>query len=472
MPSVFTRLREAVTPWPARARVPADVEEAFEAQCDARLDHQGKILEAALLLVNVVWWPFDWIVFAPDTWRASALIPARLFHITVASIYLLLPRPPAVKRVIFWILAAVACAEAAVGSDAAASLGGPESPYFHTIHMTVLMTIFLPLSFRRRAALTAALAIAVLAGVEVHHHEYLTSPASPYVVSFLILSFLLSMWIGHSHFALGRENFGQARELEGHARLLESRVAERTEELRALLDRIETDRETERGRIARELHDELGQELSALRYSLGLTRLRYGKEPTSIAANLSDLEDLLGRTARTTRDLVTDLRPRVLDDLGLGAAVEWLVRRAEQRSDLRCRLATRGELSALDDRVATTAFRVLQEALTNAVRHARANEIEVDVAVKDGHVELRVQDDGIGIDAGRARRDETSSGVGLLGMRERVLALGGTVSVRDLRPQAGTVIQCRLPLHPSSGRSDARRPPRWDGPTSSAGAVS
>ena len=471
MPSLAARLRGAVLPVPARAAVPEGVQRAFDAHCQARLDHQYKLLEGALLVVNVVWWPFDWVVFAPFPWRAWALVPARVIHITVAALYLLLPRPPAVKRAIFWIGAAAILTSTMVGSDAAASLGGPENPYFHALNTIMLVTVFLPLPLPRRAGLTASLAVAVLVGLAVRHADHFRSPYFLSVVSFLVFGVLLSTWLGHTQFALARENFLQAHELAEQARLLESRVAERTDELRGLLHHVETAREGERTRIARELHDELGQELSALRYSLQYTKVRYSGEPGAVGPNLDELDDLLQRTAATTRHLVTDLRPRVLDDLGLDAAVEWLVRRTEERSELACHVTMPADLGPIDPGVATTAFRVLQEALTNVVRHAGARAIEVDVRAAEGRIELRVTDDGVGIDGARARRDGTSSGVGLLGMRERVHALGGSLSVVDRAPRRGTEVWCSLPSHPPTASGEHRPSDLSTSVATSAGAA-
>ena len=122
------------------------------------------------------------------------------------------------------------------------------------------------------------------------------------------------------------------------------------------------------------------------------------------------------------------------------------------------RVSIEAGLVAGDDRAATTAFRVVQEALTNAARHAEAQHADVTVTARDGALELCVADDGIGIDAARtrARRDETSGGVGLIGMRERVQALGGTLSIRDRAPQRGTEVRCSLPLLPRDGVQDHR----------------
>lgn len=464
MPSLVARLREAVLSWSFGSDVPVAVQQAFAAHCEGRLDRQCKLFQAVVLACNLVWWPFDWIVFSAFPWQIGYLATCRLILAAGSLLYLGLPRRYVPKRWLFWIFTAVGCVQAWAAGDCSGTIGGPGSPYVHTLYITIFATVPLPIQLGRRALVTALLAASIGVGHVMLHPQHLGSPEILLVVSFLTLSVFLSTWFGHMQFRLGRQNFLQAHELGEHTRLLESRVAERTEDLRDLLDHVETAREEERARISRDLHDELGQELSALRYSLGYTLVRYGREPDAISANLEDLDALLRRTTHTTRNIVTALRPRVLDDLGLGAAVEWLLGRTEQRSELVCRLTMADELTNLDGRVGTTAFRVLQEALTNVVRHAGAKAIDVELTATDAHVELRVADDGIGIDAGRAQKGEESSGVGLLGMRERVHALGGSLSIVDRHPQRGTEVRCKIPRNPMSIRGAARStrsPARW-----------
>src|SRR5262249_54501684 len=133
---------------------------------------------------------------------------------------------------------------------------------------------------------------------------------------------------------------------------------------------------------------------------------------------------------------------------GLEAAAQWLIERTEQRSRLTCRLSVTGDLKNLDDRVATAAFRVLQEALTNVVRHAEAQAVEVEIAAQKSHLELRISDDGIGLTPARARANRSGSHVGLIGMRERGHALGGQLEIRERAANLGhgTVVHCQLPL--------------------------
>jgi len=446
-------LREMLSFWPREKPLPETIERAFAERCAEQFDAHGKLVATLALACNTLWWPTDWLVFRSIPNAIDIAIRCRVALVIACVTYVVLPRTPLIKRHIVTLFAAASMTTCAAAGWGAGMVGSPDTPYFHALYISVFGSVPLPLPLGRRVALTVMLGVATWSGAFLPHPEYFESPHILLSMSFLVFGMLLSTWFGHTPFRLSRENFAQAQELAESARLLETRVAERTDELRQILDHVETAREHERAHIARELHDELGQELSALRYSLGYTVTRYRKEPLGISANLEDLEDLLRRTAQTTRNLVTDLRPRVLDDLGLDAALAWLVQRTEQRSGLVCKLDVRDDLSGLSDRVAITAFRVVQEALTNIVRHAKAHSASVSVFLDPGTLTLYIEDDGIGLRAGQRTEGEESSGVGLLGMRERVHSLEGALSIHDHAPKSGTKVRCRLPIAPPSRRS-------------------
>jgi len=453
MGTLASALRTALTFGPATRTLPDNIERAFAARCAKQFDAHARLVATLAFACNLLWWPTDWLVFHAVPNAIPIAIKCRITVAASCMVYLGLPRIPLLERhiiALFGLTSGLVCFAA---GWAAGMVGSPDTPYFHALYVAVFGTVPLPLPLGRRIGLTGVLALATAAGLFLPHPEYIHSAHVGLCISFLVFGILLSTWFGHTPFRLSRENFAQSHALSENAALLERRVAERTDELRRLLDHVETAREVERARIARELHDELGQELSALRYSLGYTITRYRKAPMAITANLEDLEGLLRRTAQTTRNLVTDLRPRVLDDLGLDAALAWLVQRTDQRSGLACTLDVRGDLAGLPDRVAITAFRVAQEALTNVVRHAEASRAIVTVVAEPGSLSLCVEDDGIGLGASRRRGGEETSGVGLLGMHERVQSLDGSLSIHDHAPLRGTEVRCRLPIGPVSRRS-------------------
>jgi PAS domain S-box-containing protein len=213
------------------------------------------------------------------------------------------------------------------------------------------------------------------------------------------------------------------------------------DEIRSLAMATTAAREQEKSRIARELHDELGQALTALKIDIGWLRERIGKTP-EVVGKLEAMQDLLDSTVAAARRISADLRPLMLDDLGLGAAIEWLVENFRARTGIDTELEAREEDLALEDPYATAVFRVLQESLTNIAKHAGASKVHVRVVRDNGSVDLTVQDDGRGFSA-----DDSSKpgSFGLLGLRERASLLQGEVSV-DSTPGKGTTVHMRIPL--------------------------
>jgi PAS domain S-box-containing protein len=235
------------------------------------------------------------------------------------------------------------------------------------------------------------------------------------------------------------------RDVTGRVRAEEA-LRKSREELRELALVSDSVREQEKSRIARELHDELGQALTALKMDVTWLRghVPAGDEPLS--GKLDDIEALLDGTVAATRRISADLRPLVLDDLGLGPAVEWLVQKFTERNGIPCELELGAPDLELRDPHASAVFRILQESLTNAARHARASRVEVSINVDREAVELSVRDDGRGFSPDDPRKPGS---YGLMGLRERAYLLGGEVSIAS-EPSRGTTIAVRIPLEPAA----------------------
>lgn len=217
--------------------------------------------------------------------------------------------------------------------------------------------------------------------------------------------------------------------------------AEQTQaELRHLSQQLVATQEEERRKLSRELHDHLGQMLTALRLEMGrLDRMRTssdGRFPQAVAECKLLVETML----RTVRDLAQGLRPSMLDDFGLQPALEWLVRDFRRRGKIRVDLAVQGQLDDVNDPQRTCAYRVVQEALTNCARHAQATRIDIRVSQADGQLRLSVADDGVGFDQARAHH-----GLGLVGIDERVRELRGSTLLHS-SPGKGTTLDVSLPL--------------------------
>ena len=218
-----------------------------------------------------------------------------------------------------------------------------------------------------------------------------------------------------------------------------------------------TAREQEKSRIARELHDELGQALTALKIDVGWLRDHLGEPPLEVARKLTAMQVLLDGTVAAARRISADLRPLMLDDLGLTAAAEWLVHNFTQRTTIACELALgKGDLD-LPDPYATTVFRVLQECLTNVAKHADASQVNVALERSAAEIFLTVRDNGRGF-APDAPRGPGS--FGLIGLRERSYLVNGEVSIESA-PGRGTRIALRVPIGaPPGAHAEEKAAPR------------
>lgn len=215
-------------------------------------------------------------------------------------------------------------------------------------------------------------------------------------------------------------------------------------QLRALAGRLEAAREEERTHIAREIHDELGQRLTALKMDIGWLRRKLAAPaaPKVIHRRLAAMSELVDSTVTCVRHLATELRPAVLDDLGLREAAEWLGRTFQERSGIAIEIDSSGWPEEEHPEIATALFRCLQELLTNVVRHANAKRVTARLHQRDGRAVLSVTDDGRGI---TAEECAGQASLGLLGIRERAAALDGTFDIRP-RAEGGTVATVTLPV--------------------------
>ena len=223
----------------------------------------------------------------------------------------------------------------------------------------------------------------------------------------------------------------------------EERITKSRERLRNLSARLQSLLEEERARISREIHDELGQALTALKLDLSLTRrsLASGGHAGQ-SAKVQELERTVNRIIRTVRKIATELRPGILDELGVGAAIEWLGKDFRNRTGIRCNVSVKGVEKISDPVLSTAIFRIVQEALTNVMRHAAASEVKVGLGKVDGTLILEVRDNGIGINE---RRIFDSKSLGIIGIRERVHLLGGEAVISG-KPGEGTLVGVTIPL--------------------------
>jgi signal transduction histidine kinase len=206
------------------------------------------------------------------------------------------------------------------------------------------------------------------------------------------------------------------------------------DEVRALSAHFEDQLDEERKRIAMDVHDEVGQLLTAMKHEIHLLRTR-GDGAAAPGHRLDRLSELVDNSIEVTRNVAMNLHPPALD-LGLTAALEWLAEDFELRSEIPCGVRTRGGEVSLDGRQATALFRVAQESLTNVARHAAARHVQIDLREGPGGLTMTIRDDGRGFDLDAA---QAQGHFGLLGMRERAWRIGATLDI-DTQPGKGTAI--------------------------------
>jgi PAS domain S-box-containing protein len=214
------------------------------------------------------------------------------------------------------------------------------------------------------------------------------------------------------------------------------------ERLRRLSYYLQSIREQERTTIAREIHDELGQLLTGLKIELSFIDNRLPEEMNDLKEKVKSMSKLTDTTIKTVRKIASELRPIILDDLGITAAIEWQTQEYQKRSGIPCRFHVIPAEFELDQKRSTALFRIFQETLTNVFRHARASEVNITLEKRDGTVNLLVKDNGIGISKKKINNPKS---IGLLGIKERVHSLGGSVEIKGIRNK-GTTVSVTIPV--------------------------
>jgi signal transduction histidine kinase len=243
------------------------------------------------------------------------------------------------------------------------------------------------------------------------------------------------------------------REAEDRAqhRRAEEQLRQSHEQLRALSVYLQSVREEERTRIAREVHDELGQALTSCKLDLSWIASKLPPELSPLVEKARALTAHIDSTIQTVRRISSELRPGVLDHLGLVAAIEWQANEFQNRTGIKCDVRSRIQESLADQELSTAFFRIFQETLTNVIRHAGATHVGVDLKESDGGITLEVRDNGRGI----ARTEIFNNrSMGLLGMRERTKLLGGVFQIGSIPRRKGTRVRVSIPLQRSREASD------------------
>jgi signal transduction histidine kinase len=429
----------------------------FEAYNTQQIYRVGR--GAALIVVGFIllWWPVDLLTNHREpaaqevftTWRLGALA-------CFASMYLALRFWPFARWHPALVCGFFSVAAATLVAYELGRLGGPDDdPFFFLLCGGVIIPGCAPTNVPTRLLFMLSVGAGMVFGYFGLHPAYLRSPRLAEALLFLGSMLFGILAANHAYYVTVCQRYFQslslaqaALDLKALNGALDERVREKTVELRRLADHLQIVQEDERGRIARELHDELGQRLSALRYGIALSRQRFASDQSSVSPGLDELDAMVAGALDSAHHIVQGLRPPLLKQLGLASAIAWLGRQLEERSGIACRLDLPGDDvggPALTEPIALTAFRVLQESLTNVTRHAGAGRVEIRMRVSPDLLQLDVTDDGRGFTdaaaAGHAGRH------GILGMRERALALGGQLRTDNL-PTGGARVRLLLPVTP------------------------
>ena len=267
-------------------------------------------------------------------------------------------------------------------------------------------------------------------GYEAGAVDYLVKPVVPEVLKSKISVFV----------DLYKNNAMLAREI-GERRLIEERLRESEENLRALATHLQSVREEEQTRIAREIHDELGQALTGLKMDLTWLLNRLPPTQKQVSDRANTMFKLIDDTIHSVRRIATGLRPEVLDEVGLAAAIAWQARDFQKRTGTRCKIDLPTDVPEPDKERATAIFRIFQEVLTNVARHANATRVDVSLSVNADTLVLEVQDNGKGILDSQTKNTKS---LGILGIRERALLFEGKVDIVGEKGK-GTRVSVSIP---------------------------
>jgi signal transduction histidine kinase len=227
-----------------------------------------------------------------------------------------------------------------------------------------------------------------------------------------------------------------------HQKRIENELKDSHEKLRQLTKYLQSTRENERTRIARELHDELGQVLTAINMEAAWVAQKVSKDQSALKPRADAISELAVGAIGTVKRIISELRPTLLSDLGLSAAIRWQAEEYQQRMGIQFEVQIEPEEMEVDEDLGIAIFRIFQEATTNAIRHAHATGVWISLTRKESEVELVVKDNGIGISEDKLELNES---FGIMGMRERMEVFDGSLEISGI-PGKGTTLKAKFPI--------------------------
>jgi signal transduction histidine kinase len=435
------------TYWTENA-TPDDVKQ-FEAYAE---QFNLQYLRAMMLLMGLstlLWWPLDRVIFRKSAHSLGAFAGWRIGFMMVAfGAYVVLTYNAWFRQRLFLVsLCIIIPGGVVLGFFVPMIELGGAWPY-GGLPLPLLTALFLT-SLPRRVLLTFLLATAYPVTYYLTHPKGLQYEMMLFFGGLFLFPVFLSIVAGHKIMQMMRQQrLYQDRMEKATAKLasfnkaLVSRVNHQTEALQEIAQQVEQVREGERASLAQELHDHLGQVLTGMRFELDLVQMQVNEMEDADHLNLQGMDRMLTDVTETVRDVMTMLRPKIVSQSGLFAAAQWLVQTMKERKSFAIELHLPEQEPDLNEDAAIALFRIVQESLTNTLKHAEASEVNVQIERQDKQLRLTVKDNGVGCQTHVA---EHSIGLGLSGMKERAQSIGGTFSFAST-PGQGTTIQVTVPL--------------------------
>jgi signal transduction histidine kinase len=399
------------------------------------------------LFVDLAWWPMDLVLFRHEPHRLAIFFQMRAVSAVILGV--LQGLVPRITRTEFGLNVLLFSCTVAIGlglGGVVAELGRGGASWFQYLYVLPFLGMIMVVPFWKRCAMGVLLVATNVAGFVAQDPERLADPQLGVAVSFSFFTILMQAVLGHQLYRVLEQKFVLQTRIEAFNGSLRRTVASQTADLRRLASHLVRTREDEATRLSRELHDELGQHLAALRMAIHHARTRYAQAPTVVGANLADVERLVNGTTTAMRQVLAGLRPRLIEDAGLIEALRWLVSGAQERTGVASEMVVTGEAREVPIETGIMLFRIVQEALTNVQKHSAATRVELALSFEPGGLSLVVADDGVGVDAAALR---SATGFGLLGIRERVHALGGRIDLGPGIDAAGVALRVWVPSEAS-----------------------
>ncbi|MEM9075034.1 MAG: histidine kinase [Myxococcota bacterium] len=409
---------------PTHAASPTETEEA-DAYLALLMTDLIPNIGLVIALLFGLWALADPYLLAGSGYSPAPVVSARIVVIAVGIVFFVASKTPLLPKYAGVIWALGWSVDGLAAGTAVAHLGGFDGPFFHYLYWAPIGSLGLLVSLGPRIAATTVMGFAGFVGYFVQRPDELMNPDAASALVTIAVTVSICVLIGFMITNVLTWNaIYRLRELD-RGDELQSLVDERSEELRALGQHLEELREAERQWTAREVHDSLGQELTALRLGIVLARQSAESEPLDV--KLAYLESLVGQAQATTRGIVRRLRPPALTEIGFQPAVRQLAEAMTQGAPWTTTIAFAPDPMELPEDCATILYRTLQEALTNVARHAAAATVTIAIHCEEHDCTLRVENDGA-----RVSSDSTGTNLGLVGIRERARAVGGGAEWREV----------------------------------------